>query len=473
MCDTFIVQGRLMATGRTTLAKNSDREPNEAQYLETFAAADHAAGAKVRCTYIEIPQVAHTHAMIGSRPWWMWGFEHGVNEHGLAIGNEAVWSKVPASTEPGLLGMDLLRLTLERARTADEGLAVMTALLGRHGQSGPTSALREQSYHNSFIIADAEGGWNLQTAGQHWVARKIDGWDAISNIYSIGADYDRISSGAIDHATKQGWFDPTAKRPFDFAAAFADTTLSFLPGCAARLACAQTGLSSLERQRKVELEDVFALLRTHGPEVQPDDWRPPADGEALICMHAGQPEHSETAAAMVAELPQGKIQGSPYLLWVALASPCLSSFVPVWQDSGQPDGWQQPPAKMGGRSNRDAWWNMESMQRRIEQDYGRLAGAPKALLAGLEAQTLAAVRALAPDAKPAERNALTQSIAKRQEAACRIIDAMTQESAAEVVPPRRDDPRGAYLQRVEAERAAMMRGDVAANAPMKRAATGR
>jgi dipeptidase len=398
----------------------------------------------------------------------MWGFEHGVNEHGLAIGNEAVWSKVQASTEPGLLGMDLLRLTLERAKTADEGLAVLTGLLERHGQSGATSALRAQSYHNSFIIADADGGWNLQTAGRHWAARRIGGWDAISNVYSIGADYDRISAGAIDHATQQGWFDPEAGKPFDFAAAFADTTLAFLPGCAARLACAQTGLTRLEKQGKIALEDVFALLRSHGSSEQPDDWRPPADGEAMICMHAGRPEHSETAAAMVAELPKEKLQGSPYLLWVALASPCLSSFVPVWQDSGQPEDWAQPPE----RSNRDAWWSMEAMQRRIERDYGRLAGAPKAMFAALEAETLAAVRGLAPDAGRAARNALTQDIARRQEAACRIIDALTQSSAAEVVTPRGDDPRGNYLAQVEAERAAMMRGDFGDHAPVRSASAG-
>ena len=469
MCDTFIVHGRLTASGHTTLAKNSDREPNEAQYLEKFAAADHAPGEIVRCTYIEIPQVPHTYAMVGSRPWWMWGFEHGVNEHGLAIGNEAVWFKVPASLELGLLGMDLLRLTLERAKTADEGLDVLTGLLERHGQSGPTSALREQSYHNSFIIADAEGGWNVQTAGRHWVARRIGAWDAISNIYSIGADYDRISADAIGYATQQGWFDPKTG-PFDFAAAFADTTVAFLPGCAARLACAQTGLAGLERQGKIALEDVFALLRTHGTvEQQPDDWRPPADGEALICMHAGRPEHSETAAAMVAELPQRKQPGNPYLLWAALASPCLSSFVPVWHDSGQPEGWEQP----GGGSNRDAWWSMEAMQRRIEQDYGRFAAAPRKAFAALEAETLAAVRALPADASRAARRAITQDAARRQEAACRIIDAMTQSFAAEVVAPRTGDPRGRYLAQVEAERAAMMRGDFAADAPVTRASVGR
>jgi hypothetical protein len=113
---------------------------------------------------------------------------------------------------------------------------------------------------------------------------------------------------------------------------------------------------------------------------------------------------------------------------------------------------------------------METMQRRIEQDYGRLAGAPRAVFAALEAETLAAVRALAPNASRAERSALTQSLAKRQEAACRIVDAMTKESVAEVVAPRGDDPRGTYLACVEAERVAIMRGEFAAAAPVRRAA---
>ena len=65
MCDTFVIQGRLAQSGRTTLAKNSDREPNEAQYLTETSAADHAPGSTVRCTYIEVPQVAHTPSTTG------------------------------------------------------------------------------------------------------------------------------------------------------------------------------------------------------------------------------------------------------------------------------------------------------------------------------------------------------------------------------------------------------------------------
>lgn len=126
MCDTMIAMGTITGTGRTCLAKTSGREPNEAQCLTRAPAADHPEAAMVRMTYIEIPQVAHTSAHVGSRPWWMWGFEHGVNEHGLAIGNEADWSRLPAGTEPGLPDMDLLRLTPQRARDAEEALAVLT-----------------------------------------------------------------------------------------------------------------------------------------------------------------------------------------------------------------------------------------------------------------------------------------------------------------------------------------------------------
>ena len=87
MCDTMIAMGTITGTGRTCLAKTSDREPNAAQCLTRTPAADHLEGAMVRMTYIEIPQVAHTSAHVGSRPWRMWGFEHGVNESGLAICN--------------------------------------------------------------------------------------------------------------------------------------------------------------------------------------------------------------------------------------------------------------------------------------------------------------------------------------------------------------------------------------------------
>lgn len=64
-----------------------------------------------QCTYIEMDQVPHTHAVILSKPSWMWGAEMGSNDQGVCIGNEAVWTKLngPEDLNEKLLGMDILR----------------------------------------------------------------------------------------------------------------------------------------------------------------------------------------------------------------------------------------------------------------------------------------------------------------------------------------------------------------------------
>src|SRR5262249_21665761 len=113
-CDTSVVLGTATADGSVIFAKNSDRSPNECQPLTHVPGRRHFAGATVRCQYLDIPQVAETWEVIGSRPYWLWGFEIGVNEWGVAIGNEAVHTREPFE-EVALIGMDLVRLGLERA----------------------------------------------------------------------------------------------------------------------------------------------------------------------------------------------------------------------------------------------------------------------------------------------------------------------------------------------------------------------
>lgn len=63
----------------------------------------------MQCTYVRIDQAERTHGVVLSRPAWLWGAEMGANEHGLCIGNEAVWGREEAGGEEALLGMDLVR----------------------------------------------------------------------------------------------------------------------------------------------------------------------------------------------------------------------------------------------------------------------------------------------------------------------------------------------------------------------------
>ena len=96
--------------------------------------------------YLAIPQAEQTYAHLGSSPYWCWGYEEGINEHGVAIGNEALFTRDVAATAaadrrgeqmaPGILGMELLRLGLERGATAADAGTVITDLVERHGQYG-------------------------------------------------------------------------------------------------------------------------------------------------------------------------------------------------------------------------------------------------------------------------------------------------------------------------------------------------
>lgn len=88
-CDTFALGKDYFTGHQTFLCKNSDRPLGEAQPLLFAAAADHAPGETLRCTHLTLPQAEHTYAVLGSKPYWIWGFEMGANEKGLFIGNEA------------------------------------------------------------------------------------------------------------------------------------------------------------------------------------------------------------------------------------------------------------------------------------------------------------------------------------------------------------------------------------------------
>ena len=123
MCDTLgLISGSFALFG-----KNSDRSPNEAQITEYYPARIHDEE-EVACTYRLIPEVRETLGVLLSRPTWMWGAEIGVNEAGVAIGNEAVFTKGKYG-DPSLTGMDLLRLALERGESAESAVNVIIELL--------------------------------------------------------------------------------------------------------------------------------------------------------------------------------------------------------------------------------------------------------------------------------------------------------------------------------------------------------
>lgn len=236
-CDTWVAMGDVTTCGYTILAKNSDRPTFGCQPLVLHPRRKWPAGSKIDLARITIAQVPETCATLGSSPYWSWGYEEGINEHGVAMGNQAIWTKVlteeiashKAGKGPrlGPTGMDLVRLGLERGKTAREALGAIAGVVRKYGQFGsalPTRGL-SGAYHNSFIIADPTEAWVLETAARHWVARRLrKGATSISNGVSLGTDFDLTSANVVRHAITKGWWPEDKTREFHFQHAYSRGT---------------------------------------------------------------------------------------------------------------------------------------------------------------------------------------------------------------------------------------------------------
>ena len=347
MCDTIVALGASTAGGTTLFGKNSDRDYREAQYLELIPRRCHLVGAQVKLTHVAIDQVAETNQILISKPHWIWGAEIGVNEYGLAIGNEAIFATVAASLEPGVIGMDFVRLALERARTASEGVNVITELLARYGQSGNCGFTRPLAYCNSFLLADPCDAKVLETVDRDWVVRSIASHYAISNAITIEKDFDATS---LESLTAPPLASFGASRRASFKAAFEDETKS-ASGCYRR-ARAMAMLGSDER--RLTAIDFFEILRDHleGPSVG-------SLSRPRICAHRRESTIGQTTASWVSDLlPERRLH------WVtATAAPCTSLFKPVCLEVGLPSHGPCPGSSADVAS---LWWRHEQLRAALD-----------------------------------------------------------------------------------------------------------
>lgn len=356
MCDTLVALPSQSPRGGLLFAKNSDRERNEAQVLEMHPRRRRDASGMLKATYIAIPEVEETHAVLISRPFWMWGAEMGANEHGVVIGNEALHAKTPAQRRRALTGMDLLRLALERADTAARAVETIIELLERHGQGGDCGHLGRFYYNNGFIVADGAEAYVLETAGRWWVVEKVADRRALSNAYSIGAGYDRISPALAAHGRAEGWAGADGR--FDVAARLLDEArdaVSFGRGRCAR------GQALLDGQAgRLTPQAMMAILRDHGAAA---DWTPANTVGRTICMHAAEgPRRSQSVASMISEVRQGRT-----VHWLTgTSAPCLSVFKPVLFEAGLPP---VGPAPSDRADEESLWWRHERLHRAALKDH--------------------------------------------------------------------------------------------------------
>jgi len=294
MCDTI---AKFLPDGTGLFAKNSDRSPNEPQVLEWYPSMVHEEP-MVKATYIEVEQVKETKAFLLSRPIWLWGGEMGINECGVCIGNEAVFTK-GAYGKSGLTGMDLVRLALERSENAKQALECIISLLETYGQGGNCGYDHDFFYDNGFLIMDRDEIYVLETAGKKWVYKKTD-CVAISNRLSIGTEGDKYSDG-----------------PCDFAKKYTEPVYTFFSQSKNRRRLCQESVN-----KAACLQDMFAALRQHEDETEPLC----KAGVGSPCMHYGGMVGDHTTQSMAVEY---RADGQIYVWITGRSLPCVSLFKPL------------------------------------------------------------------------------------------------------------------------------------------------
>lgn len=350
MCDTFVSLPHLNAHGHMILGKNSDREPEEVQVMVRYPARQRGS-AQQPCTFIAVEHPKTTLEVILSKPFQMWGAEMGVNEKGVAIGNEAVFTKLPLEKKnTGLTGMDMLRLALEVSPTAQAALEYIIELNERYGQDACGGYKdRNMFYHNSFLIADTQEAFVLETAGPFWAVEKVTGFRAISNGLSIGKDAHSVHPGAADFARKKGWLKKGDE--LDFAKAFSAFWMPRLARCTNRRT-----LSESQAKKGFAVQDAFGILRSHAEE----PYDPSKGSTGSVCMHAsGLLCPHQTTGSMVAELRHS----GQHTVWLT-GSPaaCLSLFKPFYFGDSVLDETSS--------GNRDKYWQQwDAWHKRAILDY--------------------------------------------------------------------------------------------------------
>ncbi len=294
MCDTMLIK----RDGKMFFGKNSDRSPNEAHLMLRVPAKDYKQGEMLRTTYIQIPQAQHTYSCVLLKPHWIWGAEMGWNEYGLNIGNEAVFTKVKRESSNGLIGMDLLRLALERCRTAQEATDLIVSLIKTYGQGGNCGFDKKFYYDNAFLIADGKDAFILESAGRNTAVKKADDITAISNCLSIRKDY----SGNEQSKT-------------DFKRKYQNNLFTKVAGAERRK---ETSLKILSQNGTPVGLLLMQALRSHAD----TNVTPCTASTSSVCMHAGNMFGDHTTGSYCGEINKVYfVTGS--------SMPCLSIYKPL------------------------------------------------------------------------------------------------------------------------------------------------
>jgi secernin len=344
--DMVVALGRATVDGQTLFGQNSDLPVRQCQVLRRTPGREFALGERIRAQYLELPQARQAYLVLGSAPEGWWGYTHGINERGLVAGCSALECQ-RSNAPPGLTGGDLVRLALERCRTARQAVDLVTSLVERHGQAGPPGDPVPAAGDHAFLLADGVEALVLEATGNHWVYQEIREVRAVSNVCVIRQDWDRIAHGLAEIAIGQGHW-PADGSKLDFAGTFSANPVG--QGSALR----RWGRATLLLEQQNGHIDAAFLRRVLGDHYEgthfESDPLTSTGGPLPLCQHPVGLAAGATAASWIAQA--GRAEERLPIAWSAFGPPCASVYFPLFLEGELPT-----PFTVGGReSSPGSWW---------------------------------------------------------------------------------------------------------------------
>lgn len=346
-CDMVVALGQATVNGLCLFGLNRHGPRAPWPVLRRTIGAEYPPGARIKTSRLEVPQVRQTYTVLGSGLPGDWGLTHGVNEHKVAVGL-ASWTSKLVAPAPGLHGTDLVRLTLERSRSARHAQDLLTDLIARHGQGQGTVA--EERDH-IFLIADAQEALVIEAAGSYWAANDCQQVRAVTDTAMIRQDWQRVAHGLVDHALAAKWWSDDGSK-IDFSGCLGAHPASQAP------ALKRWGRATLLLEQQNGHIDLWFLRRMLADHYEATVRRPVPGQTGVL---------PTLACSFLTALDPDP--AAPVLAWCAFGTPRQAVYFPVFLDGALPaffasenivgDGFLRLPAGLDqvlhNREELDQW----------------------------------------------------------------------------------------------------------------------
>lgn len=273
----------------------------------------------------------------------------GMNECGVAIGYEAVFTRLQENEKlDGVIPPDMLRLALERGKTAREAVNVITAALKEFGQGGNCELSGNSHFDGTYMVTDRTESWILETSGRQWVTKRVqEPVKSISNYLSIRDD----------------WDDGSLINRLDWSSAYGEPGIVASIGARERQASSYNSLTA--HIGKISVKTAFDILRQHGEDYHPAT----ASIHRNVCVHAGPQKDRawQATGAMVFDIGPD----SETMWFTGTSGTCVSIFKPIFPGIEVPNMGPMPTELYNGES---LWWKHELLHRRAMAGFPKVVG---------------------------------------------------------------------------------------------------